>query len=71
MVGGGLEARQAALQDFLHDPACRVLLLMKSTSGGAAGGFGRVGEGPLGVGTSVGWGTQWRCVCLHPSRRWA
>eukprot|EP00198_Chlamydomonas_reinhardtii_P009028 XP_001698365.1 predicted protein [Chlamydomonas reinhardtii] len=37
LVGGNPEARQAALQTFLHDRKCRVLLLMKSTSGGAAG----------------------------------
>ncbi|EFJ47333.1 hypothetical protein VOLCADRAFT_92108 [Volvox carteri f. nagariensis] len=37
MVGGNPAARQAALQSFLHDPTCRVLLLLKSHSGGAAG----------------------------------
>lgn len=38
LVGGNPEARQAALHSFLHDPDCRVLLLLKSTTGGAAGG---------------------------------
>ncbi|KXZ54387.1 hypothetical protein GPECTOR_5g465 [Gonium pectorale] len=37
MVGGDPTARSAALSEFLHDPECRVLLLLKSTSGGAAG----------------------------------
>ncbi len=38
LVGGNLKARQAALHSFLHDPDCKVLLLLKSTTGGAAGG---------------------------------
>jgi hypothetical protein len=36
-AGGSPTVRQAALHTFLHDPSCRVLLLLMSNSSGAAG----------------------------------
>lgn len=37
MVGAAPAARQAALDSFLNDPGCRVLLMLMSNSSGAAG----------------------------------
>jgi SNF2 family DNA or RNA helicase len=37
MVGAAPAARQAALDSFLNDPGCRVMLMLMSNSSGAAG----------------------------------
>ena len=37
LSGSSPDARRQALYRFTHDPDCRVLLLLMTTSGGAAG----------------------------------